>query len=219
MMLNRRSILLRTFDLLYTQFAWAYDAVSWVVSRGRWRSWGEAALPFLVGTRVLELGHGPGHLLAALENDGWMTTGIDLSPQMGRRAKSRLAGSGFPVRLARGRGQELPFCDETFDNVVAAFPSPYIIDPDTLRAIWNVLQPGGRLIVVPEAELTGRDTLSRLMEWLFRITGQRSVTTDKPTAKPGIWETAFEPAGFAVTIHQVLQPDSVVTVIVADRIG
>ena len=219
MMLNRRAILLRTFDLLYTQFAWAYDAVSWVVSRGRWRSWGEAALPFLVGTRVLELGHGPGHLLAALENAGWMTTGIDLSPQMGRRAKSRLAGRGFPARLARGRGQELPFCDETFDNVVAAFPAPYIIDPGTLRAIRNVLQPGGRLIVVPEAELTGRDPLSRLMERLFRITGQRSTPTRELPSGPAIWEAIFEPAGFAVTIHQVLQRDSVVTVIVADRIG
>lgn len=218
-MLNRRAILLRAFDLLYTRFAWAYDVVSWVVSRGRWQSWGEAALPFLTGTRVLELGHGPGHLLATLENDGWMTTGIDFSPQMGRRAKSRLTRSGFPTRLIRGRGQELPFRDEAFDSVAATFPAPYIIEPGTVRSIRRVLRPGGRVIVVPEAVATGADPLSRLMEWLFRITGQRTVTTDKPTAKPGIWENIFEPAGFAVVIHQVLQRDSVVTVIVADRIG
>lgn len=218
-MLNRRAILLRTFDLLYTHFAWAYDGISWVVSRGRWRSWGEAALPFLVGTRVLELGHGPGHLLATLENDGWMATGIDLSPQMGRQAKNRLTGSGFPTRLIRGRGQELPFRGEAFDSVIATFPAPYIIEPGTVRAIRRVLRPGGRMIVVPEALSTGADPFSRSMEWLFRVTGQRSPTTDKPTARPRVWETIFEPAGFAVAIHQVLQPDSVVTVIVADRIG
>jgi len=219
MMLNRRSILLRTFDLLYTRFAWAYDAVSWVVSRGRWQSWGEAALPFLIGTRVLELGHGPGHLLATLEDNGWTATGIDLSPQMGRQAKSRLAGNEFPARLARGRGQELPFRDEVFDCVVATFPAPYIIEPGTVRSIWNVLRPGGRLIIVPEAVSTGTDSISRLMVWLFRITGQRNVMTNQPAAKPGIWKAIFEPAGFTVTIHQVLQPESVVTVIVAERIG
>ena len=176
-------------------------------------------LPFLVGTRVLDLGHGPGHLLATLEDNGWTATGIDLSPQMGRQAKSRLAGNGFPARLARGRGQELPFRGNTFDCVVATFPAPYIIEPGTVRSIRNVLRPGGRLIIVPEAVSTGTDSISRLMEWLFRITGQRSVMTNQPAAKPGIWEATFEPAGFAVTIHQVLQPDSVVTVIVADQIG
>ena len=87
----RRALLLRAFHLLYHQFAWAYDAVSAAVSLGRWCDWGMAALPFLSGPRVLELGHGPGHLLAAMAGGEWRVTGLDLSPQMGFLARRRLA--------------------------------------------------------------------------------------------------------------------------------
>ena len=62
----RRNLLLRFFHLLYHQLAWAYDAVSAAVSLGRWQDWGAAALPFVNGASVLELGHGPGHLLSLI---------------------------------------------------------------------------------------------------------------------------------------------------------
>lgn len=215
---HRQVVLQWIFNLLYTRFAWAYDVVSLIVSRGRWQSWGKAALPFLIGPRVLELGHGPGHLLAALEAGGWSPTGIDISSQMGRQAKGRLAGHGLPVRLVRGCAQALPFPDESFDGVVATFPAPYIIEPETARMIRRVLRPHGRLVVVPEAVSTDTDVISRLMEWLFRITGQRTTKADEPPTEPGIWERVFEPIGFAVTVHRVLQPDSIVTVVVAERL-
>ena len=214
---DRETLLQSVFHLLYTRFAWAYDLVSLVVSLGRWQMWGSAGLPFLTGNRILELGHGSGHLLARLEADGWRAIGIDLSPQMGRLARQRLARRGLPARLVRGRGQSLPFPDEAFDCVVATFPAPYIIEPETVRSISRILRPGGRLVVVPEAESTGTDPASRLMEWLFRITGQRSRPAIEFDPGSSIWERSFAPAGFAVTVHHVTQPGSIVTVVVADR--
>ncbi|MCB9446672.1 MAG: class I SAM-dependent methyltransferase, partial [Ardenticatenaceae bacterium] len=41
------------FRLLYNELAWTYDAVSWLVSLGDWRSWQQAALPFVLGPDVL----------------------------------------------------------------------------------------------------------------------------------------------------------------------
>ena len=50
------------FHLLYHPFAFTYDLVAAVVSFGQWKNWGQSILPFIDGTRILELGHGPGHL-------------------------------------------------------------------------------------------------------------------------------------------------------------
>lgn len=212
----RRALMPRIFHLLYHQFAWSYDVVSAAVSLGRWQDWGEAALPFVHEGPVLELGHGPGHLLVSMNRLGLQPVGIDLSPQMGRLAGERLNRNGILRRLARGRGQALPFADGSFNTVVAAFPAPYIIFPETLAEISRVVHPDGRLVIVPEAELTGSGPLVGLLEWLYRITGQRSDSRPDGDAAEGFWNRAL--AGhFSVTIHTVAQPSSLVTVIVAER--
>jgi ubiquinone/menaquinone biosynthesis C-methylase UbiE len=213
----RRALLLLAFDLLYHQFAWAYDAISAVVSLGRWHEWGATALPFLTRPRVLELGHGPGHLLAALAEGGWRAVGLDLSPQMGRLARRRLARRGLAAPLVRGRGQTLPFPDNSFNSVVAVFPAPYIIAPETVAAIQRVLRPDGRLVIVPEAELTRAGPAARAIEWLYQITGQRGARDgDSDTDRNDFWKTALSPAGFQVQVQQVSLSDSLVTVVVAE---
>ncbi|HSH02574.1 MAG TPA: class I SAM-dependent methyltransferase, partial [Anaerolineae bacterium] len=98
------------FRLLYYEMAWTYDVVSWVVSLGAWRSWARAALPYVVGKRVVEVGHGPGHLLADLAEVGYEVVGVDLSPYMGRLAVRRWGKRGLAGRapVVRGRGEGLP---------------------------------------------------------------------------------------------------------------
>ncbi|MEW6241946.1 MAG: class I SAM-dependent methyltransferase, partial [Chloroflexota bacterium] len=55
--------LLRVFyHWLYHPFAWVYDFVAAVVSLGRWNEWIMTVMPLIEGTRILELGHGPGPL-------------------------------------------------------------------------------------------------------------------------------------------------------------
>lgn len=215
-MLNklRRALVLRALNLLYDRFAWAYDAVSTVVSLGRWQSWGEAALPFLAGSRVLELGHGPGHLLPALLAGGRVAIGVDLSSQMGRLAARRLARLGLPARLVRGRGQALPFTPTTFDAVVAIFPAPYVLESNTLTAAWRALRPGGRLVLVPEAAFDPSGALARAVEWLHRLAGRRRTALAQDDL---LWEQALTPHGFRVETRRVRVGDSTVTVVIAER--
>jgi len=78
------------FRLLYHQFAFTYDLVAATVSLGRWKDWVLSVLPFIQGTRVLEIGHGPGHLQRALLEQNLLAVGIDESSQMGRLAKRNL---------------------------------------------------------------------------------------------------------------------------------
>ena len=74
------------FYQLYHKYAWIYDIVAASVSLGNWRDWIVNVVPYLPGPRVLELGHGPGHLLQRLCENGIQVYGIDESPTM--------AGSG-----------------------------------------------------------------------------------------------------------------------------
>ena len=87
---------------------------------------------------MLELAHGPGHLLIALKTAGYQPIGIDLSPRMGRQAARRLRCARLDVPLVRCRAQALPFRSNSFDDAVATFPTNYILDLNTLREVARV---------------------------------------------------------------------------------
>lgn len=162
------------FRVLYGPAAWTYDAVAWLVSLGQWTDWVRVALRFVDRPAVLELGHGPGHLQMALSEADLAPVGVDLSPQMGRLAQRRLRRAGVMPRLVRARAQALPFPSGAFSDTVATFPTEYILNPATLAEVRRVLGREGELVVVASGRLTGRDPVSRGLEWLYTITGQRA---------------------------------------------
>src|SRR5512132_3245594 len=85
-----RAILRFFFYLLYHPFAFAYDLVATTVSLGRWKDWVLSVIPFIEGTRILEIGHGPGHLQRNLLSRDLFAVGVDESAQMGRLAGKNL---------------------------------------------------------------------------------------------------------------------------------
>ena len=205
------------FRLLYNELAWTYDVVSWLVSLGEWRAWQRAALPFVAGRDVLELGHGPGHMLLALQNARFDAIGLDLSPAMGRLAQTRIQRT---VPLARGRGQDLPFGTAVFDTVLATFPTEYIVDPVTLASVARVLRENGRFVIVPEGHLTGGGPLRSFIAWLFAITGQRPSVAQPVWSVEAVWQpylARFSAAGFQVQSRHINLARSQVTVIVAAK--
>jgi ubiquinone/menaquinone biosynthesis C-methylase UbiE len=211
------------FHLLYNELAWTYDVVSWLVSLGQWRRWQLAGLAFVTGPRVLEIAHGPGHMLIALADQGYDTVGVDLSPYMSRLAQRRLRRTGNSALLLRGRAQALPFRGGVFDTVYTSFPTDFIADPETLTAVQRVLRPGGRLVIVPEGHLRGSGPLHRFINWLFQITGQRGDTF--AVADDGYWprhthawqqfDFALRAAGLQVTVRPLRLRRSAVTVVIA----
>ena len=187
--------------LLYHQLAPTYDLVSWIVSFGRWRTWQLAALPFVKGPDVLELGHGPGHMLLALQRAGYKTTGADLSPQMGRLARNKIRASGASIAVVRAPVQNLPFKSAGFDTILATFPTEFIAQEACLKEVHRVLRENGRFVVLPQARLTGESPPVRLLEGLYRITGQRSVpdTTGEqvtPSSLLTLMQRRFNETGF-----------------------
>ncbi|MFZ5909584.1 MAG: class I SAM-dependent methyltransferase [Chloroflexota bacterium] len=215
--MNLLARLLRTFfHLLYHPFAWTYDLVAWVVSFGRWKDWVRSVTPFLEGTRILELGHGPGHLQRILLDLGLLSFGLDESPQMGRLAHIHLYKSGYTqTRLARGLAQALPYASGSFDTLVSTFPTEYIFDPRTLLEARRTLNNGGRLIVLPVAWITGKNALDHFLSWLFKVTGQ--APSDALEVVATRLAQPFENAGFQVEIRRVEVRSSLLLFVVARK--
>lgn len=174
------------YFLLYHPFAFTYDLVAWVVSFGKWNDWVLSIFPFIEGTRILELGHGPGHLQRFLLDRGLSPVALDESTQMGRLAKRRLAGKH---KLARGLAQSLPFPTDHFDTVVSTFPSEYIFEAETLAEIRRVITPAGRLVILPVAFPS-----NRFLKWLYKVTGETPEELDN-ALKERV-QRVFEKAGF-----------------------
>ena len=152
------------FRLLYHPFAFTYDFVAAVVSFGNWEDWVFSVLPFIEETRILELGHGPGHLQRLLLDRGLFPFAMDESTQMGRLAKRRLGNS---QKLSRALAQQLPYAEKSFDTIIATFPSEYIFNPQALSEVKRCLSDGGRLVVLPVAF-----PKSGFLKWLYIVTSE-----------------------------------------------
>jgi len=206
------------FRLLYNELAFTYDFVSWVVSLGAWRCWVRASLKHInsdSGGVILELAHGTGNLQVDLHDAGYHAIGYDLSPAMGQIAWGKLSRHGIRPHLVQGRAQNLPFRSGAFASVISTFPTDFIIAPETLREVYRVLQPGGRLVIVPTSRFTGGGVIAKVVDGLYAITGQRG-SRDGNTQESA-WDV-FSPYGFEAHMVEEKCPRSVVTVIIAQKL-
>ena len=96
---------------------------------------------------VLEVGCGEGEMAEQIASRlGVELVAIDLSPRMVELARAR----GLDARVADI--QSLPFADDTFDVVLAAWMLYHVPDLDRgLAEVARVLRPGGALIAVTNA--------------------------------------------------------------------
>jgi len=212
-----RAFLRLAFHLFYNSFAFTYDLVSAIVSRGHWRAWTRAAIPFVVGTRVLEIPCGTGNLLLDLRAAGYAVIGVDLSAAMlditrgkfGRAAHPEREPKGAPI--LRARVQALPFSNRAFDSITLTFPPGFARDPRAFAELRRVLDDGGRLIWVDAARLLPRDGISRALNAALDAVGG----SDAPFEE--FARAALARAGFESEIEKVQSEASVVIVVVATR--
>jgi SAM-dependent methyltransferase len=98
--------------------------------------------------RVLEVGPGPGEVSERIQRElGARVVAVDVSERMVELARRR----GVDARV--GDVEELPFADDEFDLVVAAWVLFHLPDLESgLAEIARVLRPGGRLVAVTNSE-------------------------------------------------------------------
>ena len=91
---------------------------------------------------ILDIGCGAGQTIIAL-GAGQRSTGVDVD--LGALAFAANGAMGEPLRVARARGEQLPFRDGAFDYVYSRVALPYMDIPAALSEMHRVLRPGGRL--------------------------------------------------------------------------
>ena len=132
----------------YRRWAPVYDnTIGRVVSEGRKRA------VDIVNTRcgrVLEVGVGTGLSLPAYRRE-LEIVGIDLSPEMLKKARERVAAEGLAnvTGLHEMDASDLEFPDGSFDTVVAMFVMTVVPEPEkVMRELARVCRPGGEVLIV-----------------------------------------------------------------------
>jgi demethylmenaquinone methyltransferase/2-methoxy-6-polyprenyl-1,4-benzoquinol methylase len=154
----------------YNRLSRWYDIIAGSTEK-KYRDIGLQKLAVQPGEQVLEIGFGTGHCILALAQtvgENGQVYGVDLSEGMLTITQDRLRQAGLlnRVDLRVGDAAELPFASGAFDGVFMSctlelFDSPEI--PVVLNQCYQVLKPGGRLVVVSLIKKAG--TAVKIYEW------------------------------------------------------
>ena len=153
----------------------AYDALVWLLMRGRESEFRERLLAFAklrTGDHVLDAGCGTGStaiVAARLVGPTGSVIGIDPSLNMVARASRKTHRAGVAAEFRSGRAEDLPVADASCDVVISTMMMHHLRSQARqgfARECRRVLRPGGRVFVAdfgpPLRGQTG------LVQWLHR---------------------------------------------------
>ncbi len=162
---------------LFNSIAPTYDRLNHLLSFGLdhhwWRSTARAFRPTLgrPEARVLDICCGTGDLTAALLTErppqAEPITGLDFSAQMLSRARTKYASAN--ALWVEGDAMHLPYPDQSFDLVTAAFGFRNLTNySEALTEINRVLRPGGQVGILECNHPTGLSGIFYLF-YLHRV--------------------------------------------------
>jgi SAM-dependent methyltransferase len=99
------------------------------------------------GSKVLDVGCGTGVLAEALVKEGYEVTGLDPFQGMLKYVKQRVP----ELETVHGKGEELPFPDDTFDFTYCVAVMHHVAEKPnvrkTLLEMVRVTKPGGKIMI------------------------------------------------------------------------
>jgi ubiquinone/menaquinone biosynthesis C-methylase UbiE len=129
-----------------------YDQMQRNLRDKGWIETGDVIKSGIVQGHALEIGHGPGYLglewLKKTKNT--RLTGLDISPDMTALAAKNAREYGLEDRTTydTGKGDRLPYADNTFDAVFTNGSLHEWVNPQgTFEEIYRVVKPGGRFFI------------------------------------------------------------------------
>lgn len=155
-------------------------------TREAWRELLRAALPH-PPARVADLGCGTGTLTRLLVDEGFTVDGLDLSPEMIRRARAKVPEATFCV----GDASSPALSTATFDVVLSRHVLWAMPDPEAAFARWvALLKPGGVVVLVEGKWATGAGLTAIESEQIVRASGRAASVRHLPD--PIYWGKAIE---------------------------
>lgn len=191
----------------YDRISRAYDLMADASERTA-REKGLELLDVGPGERVLEIGFGTGHALAALARaagEAGRVIGVDISPGMREVTEHRLESAGLAgrVELRVEAVPPIPCGDGEIDAVFMSFTLelfPPEVIPRVLAEVRRVLAPGGRLGVVAMTESGPKEGLLEIAyKWMHEHFPH--IVDCRPIDVEGI----LQGAGFDVTEKEVVE--------------
>ncbi len=148
-------------DHIFSRIHRRYDRLNRVLSLGQDQAWRKRGIDLLPDGLILDLGAGTGVAMSLFRADHRVVALDPVWPM--------LSVNPSPHRVV-GKGEHLPFGNETFDGIWSAFVFRNLESVDqTLEEAARVLRPGGKMVVVDAARPTGRlaRTLHRMGTSVF----------------------------------------------------
>jgi len=134
-----------------------YDLMNDLMSLGLHRLWKRATIMLsdvYSGQRVLDLAGGTGdlaYLMAQRVGESGLVVLGDINASMLGKGRERLVNAGMVtnIRYVQTDAEQLPFPDNWFDCVCIGFGLRNVTRKErALEAMWRVLRPGGRLLIL-----------------------------------------------------------------------
>jgi SAM-dependent methyltransferase len=119
------------------------------------------------GTRVLDVGTGPGYAAERATGRRAVATGVDIADEVVALARRRHRG----IRFVRGDAEDLPFPERSFDALVSNFAIDHLPRPErAIREFARVVVPGGG-IAVSAWEVPARNRFLGILVDALRASG------------------------------------------------
>lgn len=150
---------------MFSSIAPRYDLLNTLLSVGLHRRWKRRAAALARcgdGGLALDIASGTGDLAQLLARGGARVALLDLSPEMLRLARRKMAASPV-LGYVQADAEHLPFAGGAFAAITIGFGLRNVADrAGALREMLRVLAPGGRLVVLEFS--TPR---SPVVRWLY----------------------------------------------------
>jgi ubiquinone/menaquinone biosynthesis C-methylase UbiE len=148
----------------YDRVAWRYDFLESPMEMMAFSKLRKEMLADVRG-KVLDVGIGTGKNLSYYPA-GVELIGIDISPKMLAKAKTRADALGIEVDLRMMDVENLQFPDSTFDFIVVTFVFCSVTDPIRgLRELARVVKDDGTILLLEHVRSENR-VLGKIMDWL-----------------------------------------------------
>lgn len=157
------------FDKIYSKSTLVYDIA--VKLMPVWKTWIKKAIPYIQGSKVLEVSFGTGYLMTQYASR-FETFGIDYNKEMVKTARKNLLKKRLNANIVQGNVESLPYGDEYFDSLVNTMAfSGYPDGEKAMSEMIRVLKPGGKLILIDINYPKNRNTVGMLMTRFWILTG------------------------------------------------
>jgi SAM-dependent methyltransferase len=160
--------------------------------RAAWRSLMLELLP-PAPARVADLGCGTGTLALLLTEEGYDVTGVDVSPEMVRRARAKVPA----VEFVEADASAPPLDPASYDVVLSRHVLWAMPDPGAALRRWvDLLRDGGRLVLVEGSWSTGAGLTGA--ETVALVEGVGRTPTLRPLPDAAYWGREITDERYAV---------------------